>query len=243
MKFLRILKYIISTVLILAGIVSLVKGESVPTSLLTLALGLLFFPSISDFLKEKVPLWNKRDIRYITYIVLFGGMAATINATNKGNKYSDFLNAKKNNKKLNLETCNFSGKNVHVIPGIISENFYTTLEEKGFEIDKRIPNEVRCTLSKEDIKYDVLVTECSSDKIISIETVITDPSGSQSEDIKLFLGSLASLSYENANPDKAKKWAEANAENNGAQTTIGHVNFAINLKSKYSRSFTIKIKE
>lgn len=73
----KILKYILSVFFILGGIGSLASGVFL-TGLLTVILGILFLPPTSDTLKEKFKFWQKKPIRYISYIGLFFIVGAII---------------------------------------------------------------------------------------------------------------------------------------------------------------------
>ncbi len=250
----KVVKYILGVLFILGGIGSLLNGAFV-AGFLIFILGALFLPPISDSLKEKFKFWQNKAVRYISYIVLFGIIGTLMpkdlpqnNETDTTKEYKS-VEAKKitpKQKKLNFKTCNYSGDEFYIIPDMKAADVYMNFQERGFKINKNIKNEgtdIHCELSTSDVKYDVIITGCTPNKIISVEAMATDYSGNNLEAMKSFIGFVATLQYENSNPDEARKWVEENINIDGAKTTIGGVTFSINFKSKHSKTFSMQIQE
>ena len=70
----KILKYVISIVLLIGGIRAFVEGN-VLMSIFFLLAGLVVFPNISEILKSKITLWQNKFVRYgmIVGLVIVGG--------------------------------------------------------------------------------------------------------------------------------------------------------------------------
>lgn len=64
------IKYVLSVILIIAGLGGLVKNSLV-AGLLLIILGILFFPQISDKIANGFKIWKNKFVRYTTYVFLF----------------------------------------------------------------------------------------------------------------------------------------------------------------------------
>lgn len=250
----KVVKYTLGVLFILGGIGSLLNGAFV-AGFLIFILGALFLPPISDALKEKFKFWQNKAVRYVSYIVLFGIIGTLMpkdsplnneTDTAKENKSVETKESKPKQTKLNFKTCNYAGGKFYIIPDMNAADVYMNFQERGFKINKNIKNEgtdIHCELSTSDVKYDVIITGCTPNKIISVEAMTTDYSGNNLEAVKSFIGFVATLQYENSKPEEARKWVEENINIDGAKTTIGGVTFSINFKSKHSKSFSMQIDE
>ena len=67
----KILKYILSLVLLINGILLFLSVTGITTSLLVITTGLLILPPISNTLKNKIKFWNKKNLRYPIIIFVF----------------------------------------------------------------------------------------------------------------------------------------------------------------------------
>lgn len=67
---LKIVKYILAVLFIISVIANFSQGNFV-AGLIFLILGVLLLPPISEQIKEKFKLWQRKGIRYVAYIVLF----------------------------------------------------------------------------------------------------------------------------------------------------------------------------
>lgn len=250
----KVVKYVLGVLFILGGIGSLASG-AFGGSLFMIILGALFLPPISDALKEKFKFWQNKAVRYVSYIVLFGIAGAFMpkdlpqnnkTGATKENKPVEEKESTPKQTKLNFKTCNYAGGEFYVIPDMKAADVYINFQERGFKINKNIKNEgtdIHCELSTSDVKYDVIITGCTPNKIISVEAMTTDYSGNNLEAVKSFIGFVATLQYENSKPEEARKWVEENINIDGAKTTIGGVTFSINFKSKHSKTFSMQIQE
>lgn len=73
----KVIKYIIGVLLILASIGGLMEGSIV--SALTIALlGFIVLPPISDWLKNEFKFWTHKPVRYLSYLILFAIFASAI---------------------------------------------------------------------------------------------------------------------------------------------------------------------
>ena len=149
-------------------------------------------------------------------------------------------------KKYKFKSCDFFGDSFYIIPDMKAADVYINFQERGFTVNKNIKNEgtdIYCELATPELKYVIVVTGCSPNKIISVEANTIDYSGNNLESVKSFLGFVATLQYKNSEPEKARKWLEENINKDGATTTIGGVTFSIHFKSKHSKSFAMRIDE
>lgn len=249
----KVVKYILAGLFILGGVGSLASG-AFGAGLLTAILGVLFLPPISSTIKLKLPLWQNKAIRYISYLILLVFIAlfipknvSTDSEAKAKKEHTSIIKQSENTTNLeilNFKTCNYAGGGFYIIPNMIAADVYANFQERDFKIVKNINNDgtdIHCELSTSDVKYDVVITGCTPNKIISVEAMATDYSGNNLEAVKSFIGFVATLEYDNSNPKQARKWIENNINNDGAQTTIGGVTFSINFKSKYSKSFSMQI--
>lgn len=259
----KVVKYVLGVLFILGGIGALAQG-AFGAGLLTAILGVLFFPPVSDSLKEKFKFWQNKVVRYVSYIVLVGIAGAFMpkdvtstktseqkverndveNVVEENNNTVEQKESSPKQTKLNFKTCNFFGGQFYVIPDMIAADVYINFESKGFEVNKNIKSEgteVYCELSTSNVKYNVTVTGCTPKDIISVTATTIDYSGNNLEAVKAFMGFVAALQYKNSKPEEARKWVEENINTDGAKTTIGGVTFSIHFKSKHSKSFIMQI--
>ncbi len=66
----KVLKYILSILLMLSALGGLFSGEFL-TGLFFLILGIIILPPISEKLNNKISFWKNKGVRYATYLVLF----------------------------------------------------------------------------------------------------------------------------------------------------------------------------
>ena len=72
----RILKFILGGLFIIASLGMFAQKE-VLTGLISVILGLIILPPVSENLKQKYTLWNSKGVRYISYIVLLSLVGMT----------------------------------------------------------------------------------------------------------------------------------------------------------------------
>ena len=73
----KVIKYIIGVLLILASIGGLMEGSTISALSLGL-LGVLILPPVSEWMKNNFKFWTNKAVRYISYMILFGLFASTI---------------------------------------------------------------------------------------------------------------------------------------------------------------------
>lgn len=73
----KVVKYILGVILILASIGGLSEGKIIAAVSIAV-LGTLLLPPVTDWLKNKFILWQKKIVRYLSYIILFAMFASTI---------------------------------------------------------------------------------------------------------------------------------------------------------------------
>lgn len=91
----KVVKYIVGVLFIIGGIGSIVKGEAFVAGLLMLVCGVILLPPVSDILQQKNPFWQKKTVRYVTYILLVGisGFLLGTDGSNGETTYSDTNNS------------------------------------------------------------------------------------------------------------------------------------------------------
>lgn len=92
----KIIKIILSTLLILGGIGVAMQGSAI-SGVISIALGVLLIPKVGDFIKNKFNFWKKKGIRVTTYIMLLLMSGITNNNTTGYSPNEDFVS--KQNKK------------------------------------------------------------------------------------------------------------------------------------------------
>jgi hypothetical protein len=120
------------------------------------------------------------------------------------------------------------------IPGLTPQDVYLNLENRGFKCSEPElmgpDNEVRWTCEKQDVQGEYLVEINSSDansvRLVEARVISHDPARADAL-AKDFLGYVARVSYEGAQPEEAKAWVEQNvgskvsAEFGGVSYTLG----------------------
>jgi hypothetical protein len=120
------------------------------------------------------------------------------------------------------------------IPGLTPQDVYLNLENRGFECSEPElmgpEDEVRWTCQKQEAKGEYLVEISSKDansvRLLKAKVVSNDPARADAL-AGDFLGYVARVPYEGAQPEKAKGWVEnnvgskASAEFGGVSYTLG----------------------
>lgn len=118
----KTLKKILSVLFIIGG-VGMASENSILSGICFIILGVLLFPTISEKLKERIKLWNKKGIRYGAYALLFilvgafsGEMEKTSSSSyaksNKPSNYEPYLNKVAANVNSLAEDRKVSRKNI-----------------------------------------------------------------------------------------------------------------------------------
>jgi hypothetical protein len=120
------------------------------------------------------------------------------------------------------------------IPGLTPQDVYLNLENKGFKCSEPKlmghQNEVRWTCEKQEAQGEYLVKIDSSDansvRLVKARVISHDPARADAL-AQDFLGYVARVPYEGAQPEEAKAWVEQNvgskvsAEFGGVSYTLG----------------------
>lgn len=70
-------KYVLGVLILLCSFAAFAEG-SVGAGLSSIVLGLVILPAISDKLKEKFSFWQKKPVRYVSYVALLAIIGATL---------------------------------------------------------------------------------------------------------------------------------------------------------------------
>ena len=128
------------------------------------------------------------------------------------------------------------------LKGISAASLYEPLKQKGFKIDKQIGGDaifVDCDRSFSGFTEHVRIAGDEPSKIIEIKASYTNYSAGKTNNLATeFLGFIATLPYDNANPEQAKKWVQENISKN-SKTDIGGVTFEIIANSKNIRTLLL----
>lgn len=133
--------------------------------------------------------------------------------------------------------------NVKVIPGMTPADVYGNLAEKGFTKagPSKVGGDAYWKLTSKDAAGENVVgvygPDASSVRLIdvlSLSFTHADPDAAARD----FLGYVATLPYDGADPAKARAWIEQNISQQQATTTIGGVTFALGHKA---RAYTLRI--
>lgn len=76
----KVFKYIFGTLFTFSGVQYLIGGE-IAQAIIFSIIGLIILPPISEALKQKLKMWNKRGIRFVVYIILLGGLPTVIESS------------------------------------------------------------------------------------------------------------------------------------------------------------------
>jgi hypothetical protein len=120
------------------------------------------------------------------------------------------------------------------IPGLTPQDVYLNLENRGFKCSepelRGAGNEVRWTCERQEAKDEYLVEINSSDansvRVVEARVISYDPARADAL-ARDFLGYVAIVPYEGAQPEEAKAWVEQNvgskasAEFGGVSYTLG----------------------
>ncbi len=113
-NFMKTVKYILSGLFILGGLGSASQG-AVVSGVSSIILGVLLLPQISDKLKENINIWNKKMVRYVSYVLLL--IVLVMNNTNSPYKTGYSSNTNKQSEKNQFQAYgNRVAKNVKKLP-------------------------------------------------------------------------------------------------------------------------------
>lgn len=131
------------------------------------------------------------------------------------------------------------------IPGLAAVDLHGNLTPKGFELTKNlggVQSEWKCQLVDGLLNYVAEAFGPSASKITSVKATVYGVSASGiDQDAAEFLGFVASLPYDGADPAKARAWVAANV-GRSAETVIGGVTFQTFANSPNARMLRIAVK-
>ncbi|MFK5923243.1 MAG: hypothetical protein QM496_13785 [Verrucomicrobiota bacterium] len=129
-----------------------------------------------------------------------------------------------------------------IIPGLVAVDVYGNFTSKGFILKKHFSttqNEWKVTSDKGNLNHSVGIYGTDPMEITAVTGSITGL-GDQAFNTAAaqFLGYLASVTYDNAKPETARRWVEENINKTGS-TVISGVKFQIFANNKTARILRI----
>ena len=254
-------KYVLGVLILLCSFAAFAEG-SVGAGLSSIILGLVILPPISDKLKEKFSFWQKKPVRYVSYVALLAIIGATLSNKDSSPSSESGISKKvlveeestkeelneqqveeQKKKKLlaSFETCDFVGQKSYIIPDFNGANFYTVLQSDfGFTVTKNFKNGVDYFCTKEiprKFDYKVNIIGCSPSEIIGVTAAAIDY-GIGHNEIMGFIRYIAISTCREDDVEVVRNWVEANIGNESSETTIGGITF---LLSHSGRSTTLQV--
>ncbi|WP_314817737.1 hypothetical protein [Capnocytophaga gingivalis] len=259
-------KYVLGVLILLCSFAAFAES-SVGAGLSSIILGLVILPPISDKLKEKFSFWQKKPVRYVSYVALLAIIGATLPNKDSSSSSESGISKKvlveegstkeelkeqqaeeqEKKKKLlaSFETCDFLGEQTYIIPDFNGANLYTALESDfGFKIDKNLKNGVDYFCTKEisrKLDYKVRMIGCSPYKIIGVTAAAIDYGIGQKE-ILSFVQYIAASTCREDDVEVVRNWVEANIGNESTETTIGGITFLLS-HSGHSTTLQVSVEE
>ena len=254
-------KYVLGVLILLCSFAAFAEG-SVGAGLSSIILGLVILPPISDKLKEKFSFWQKKPVRYVSYVALLAIIGATLPNKDSSPSSESGISKKvlveeestkeelneqqveeQKKKKLlaSFETCDFVGQKSYIIPDFNGANFYTVLQSDfGFTVSKNLKNGVDYFCTKEmprKFDYKVNIIGCSPSEIIGVTAAAIDY-GIGQNGVMGFIRYIAISTCRENDVEVVRNWVEANIGNESSETTIGGITF---LLSHSGRSTTLQV--
>jgi len=254
-------KYVLGVLILLCSFAAFAEG-SVGAGLSSIILGLVILPPISDKLKEKFSFWQKKPVRYVSYVALLAIIGATLPNKDSSPSSESGISKKvlveeestkeelneqqveeQKKKKLlaSFETCDFVGQKSYIIPDFNGANFYTVLQSDfGFTVSKNFKNGVDYFCTKEmprKFDYKVNIIGCSPSEIIGVTAAAIDY-GIGQNGVMGFIRYIAISTCREDDVEVVRNWVEANIGNESSETTIGGITF---LLSHSGRSTTLQV--
>lgn len=135
--------------------------------------------------------------------------------------------------------------NSQYINGLNPVDVYLNLEKEGFKTEKQIGGEYGnswiSTQSYAGVDYKVETYSTNTQNVISVRaTAMIDVTQKNIIATKQFMQFIATLPYENSQPEEAKSWVDRNFNNDKATITISDATFTIYTPSVAVRILTIE---
>ena len=259
-------KYVLGVLILLCSFAAFAES-SVGAGLSSIILGLVILPPISDKLKEKFSFWQKKPVRYVSYVALLAIIGATLpnkdsssssesgiskkvleeeeNSKEKLNKQQADEQEKKKKLLASFETCDFVGQKSYIIPDLNGANLYTVLQSDfGFTVSKNFKNGVDYFCTKEmprKFEYKVNIIGCSPSEIIGVTAAAIDY-GIGHNEIMGFIRYIAISTCRKNDVEAVRNWVEANIGNESSETTIGGITFLLS-HSGHSTTLQVSVEE
>ena len=255
-------KYVLGVLILLCSFAAFAES-SVGAGLSSIILGLVILPPISDKLKEKFSFWQKKPVRYVSYVALLAIIGATLPNKDSSSSSESGISKKvlveegstkeelneqqaeeqEKKKKLleSFETCDFVGQKSYIIPDLNGANLYIVLQSDfGFTVSKNFKNGVDYFCTKEmprKFDYKVNIIGCSPSEIIGVTAAAIDY-GIGQNGVMGFIRYIAISTCRENDVEVVRNWVEANIGNESTETTIGGITF---LLSHSGRSTTLQV--
>ena len=259
-------KYVLGVLILLCSFAAFAES-SVGAGLSSIILGLVILPPISDKLKEKFSFWQKKPVRYVSYVALLAIIGATLpnkdsssssesgiskkvleeeeNSKEKLNKQQADEQEKKKKLLASFETCDFVGQKSYIIADLNGANLYTVLQgDFGFTVSKNFKNGVQYFCTKEmprKFEYKVNIIGCSPSEIIGVTAAAIDY-GIGHNEIMGFIRYIAISTCRENDVEVVRNWVEANIESGRSETTIGGITFLLS-HSGHSTTLQVSVEE
>jgi hypothetical protein len=128
------------------------------------------------------------------------------------------------------------------IPGLAAVDIHGKLASKGFSVMRGgSPGQMwRCKRTEKDANYEVDIAGRTYSEITGVTGSATSTgTGDMNRSAAEFLGDLATLPYQGANPAAAKTWVETNVSTDSS-TVIGGVRFELRGKVPATKVLVIR---
>ena len=134
------------------------------------------------------------------------------------------------------------GLKVKPVPGLTASSVHDNLSGKGFKLDKTMEGDLSVWTSIENNEmheFKVTTTSTNTNNVISIQASVVSML-TLDQAARDFIGSIASVQYKYADPQKAKDWVMANLDKGGS-TTIGDITVQVSVNSETGRTLKIYV--
>ncbi len=134
------------------------------------------------------------------------------------------------------------GVKVKPIPGLTASAVHDGFTSKGFKLDKTMDGDLSVWTSIENNEmheFKVTTNSTNTNNVISVHASVVSML-TLDQAAKDFIGTVASVQYKYADPQKAKAWVMENIDKAGS-TTIGDVSFEVIVNNETSRTLKISV--
>ena len=134
------------------------------------------------------------------------------------------------------------GLKVKPVPGLTASTVHDKLTSNGFKLEKKMEGDLSVWTSVENNEmheFKVTTNSTNTDNVISIQASVVSML-TLDQAARDFIGSISSVQYKYADPQKAKDWVMANLDKGGS-TTIGDITFQVIVNNETSRTLKIYV--